>query len=222
MVWVERGRTTRYRMLATLRGVRRRAARPLREADAVADRQPHATSARWRNGLRSSCEVPHSARRCVSCGTSSPTSGQRSPGSPVPAATSTPPCDRRLLGMFWHLGRHPKVARSRPVGGAGDGSAPARARALQAVSIVERATTGCWCTCSRTARRPRRRAWPSPPSSTTPARCPVEGAGGGRGRDRGVPRALGRVPGRGRRGVLTRGRRPGAGRSSGSCAWRPR
>ena len=47
------------------------------------------------------------------------------------------------LGMFWHLGRH---LEGREVLGrlvdSGDGSAPARARALQAVSIVER-PRGC-------------------------------------------------------------------------------
>ena len=105
------------------------------------------------------------------------------------------------LGMFWHLGRHleGREVLGRLVGaGATARRRPGPGRCRRCRSSSDHG--GAWCTRSRTARRPRRRAWPSSPSSTTPGTCrPVEGAGGGRGRDRGVPRALGRVPGRGRR-----------------------
>jgi predicted ATPase/DNA-binding SARP family transcriptional activator/tetratricopeptide (TPR) repeat protein len=143
MVWVERGRTTRYRMLETLRAYAAEQLATSGEAETVAGR--HAGYFRdvaeraevelrghgQREALRLLREEQPNIRAAIAW-----LSG---PGGDIDSALVT----AGSLGMFWHLGRH---LEGREVLGrlveTGDGSAPARARALQAVSIVER-PRGC-------------------------------------------------------------------------------
>jgi tetratricopeptide (TPR) repeat protein len=143
MVWVERGRVTRYRMLETLREYAAEQLAGSGEAEVVAAR--HAQHFRavaeraevelrghgQRETLRVLREDQPNIRAAISW-----LSG---PGQDIDSALVT----AGALGMFWHLGRH---LEGREVLGrlveAGGGSAPARARALQAVSIVER-PRGC-------------------------------------------------------------------------------
>ncbi|MCB8957035.1 MAG: winged helix-turn-helix domain-containing protein [Nocardioides sp.] len=143
MVWVERGRTTRYRMLATLREYAAEQLARSGEADAVADRH-----ARYFRAVaeRAEVELRGSAQRETLRLLRDEQPNIRAaiawlsrPGGDIDSALVT----AGSLGMFWHLGRH---LEGREVLGRlverGDGSAPARARALQAVSIVER-PRGC-------------------------------------------------------------------------------
>ena len=143
MVWVERGRTTRYRMLETLREYAAEQLGTSGEAEAVAAR--HASYFRdvaeraevelrghgQRETLRLLREEQPNIRAAITW--------LSRPGGDIDSALVT----AGSLGMFWHLGRH---LEGREVLGrlvdSGDGSAPARARALQAVSIVER-PRGC-------------------------------------------------------------------------------
>jgi predicted ATPase/DNA-binding SARP family transcriptional activator/tetratricopeptide (TPR) repeat protein len=143
MVWVERGRTSRYRMLETLREYAAEQLNASGEADAVAGR--HASYFRQvaeqaevelrghgqRETLRLLREEQPNIRAAIRW--------LSRPGGDIDSALVT----AGSLGMFWHLGRH---LEGREVLGrlvdTGDGSAPARARALQAVSIVER-PRGC-------------------------------------------------------------------------------
>jgi predicted ATPase/tetratricopeptide (TPR) repeat protein len=143
MVWVERGRTTRYRMLETLREYAAEQLAASGEAEASADR--HASYFRLvaeraevelrghgqREALRLLREEQPNIRTAITW--------LSRPGGDIDSALVT----AGSLGMFWHLGRH---LEGREVLGrlveSGEGSAPARARALQAVSIVER-PRGC-------------------------------------------------------------------------------
>jgi tetratricopeptide (TPR) repeat protein len=144
MVWVERGGpTTRYRMLETLREYAVEQLAASGEPEALAAR--HATYFRalaergevelrghgQRDSLRVLREEQPNIRAAIAW-----LSG---PGGDIDSALVT----AGSLGMFWHLGRH---LEGRQVLGrlleSSHGSAPARARALQAVSIVER-PRGC-------------------------------------------------------------------------------
>jgi predicted ATPase/DNA-binding SARP family transcriptional activator len=145
MVWVERerGRTTRYRMLETLREYAAEQLNASGEAEALARR--HASYFRevaeraevelrghgQRETLRLLREEQPNIRAAITW--------LSRPGGDIDSALMT----AGSLGMFWHLGRH---LEGREVLGrlmdSGDGSAAPRARALQAVSIVER-PRGC-------------------------------------------------------------------------------
>src|SRR3954453_543163 len=143
MVWVERGRPSRYRMLETLREFAAEQLTTSGEAEAIAGR--HAGYFRQvaeraevdlrghgqRETLRLLREEQPNIRAAITW--------LSRPGGDIDSALVT----AGSLGMFWHLGRH---LEGREVLGRlvenSDGSAPARARALQAVSIVER-PRGC-------------------------------------------------------------------------------
>lgn len=143
MVVVEPGATTRYRMLETLREYAAEQLAASGESDAVARR--HADHFRQvaeqaevalrghgqRETLRQLREEQPNIRAAISW--------LSRPGGDLDSALVT----AGSLGMFWHLGRH---LEGREVLGrlvaAGGGSPAARARALQAVSIVER-PRGC-------------------------------------------------------------------------------
>lgn len=143
MVVVEPGPTTRYRMLETLRHYAAEQLAAAEEADELADR--HARYFRrvaeqaeielrghgQRETLRSLREDQPNIRAAISW--------LSRPEGDLDSALVT----AGSLGMFWHLGRH---LEGREVLGrlvaAGGGSPAARARALQAVSIVER-PRGC-------------------------------------------------------------------------------
>src|SRR4051812_20730532 len=143
MVWVERGRTTRYRMLETLREYAAEQLAASGEAEALAGRHAgyfRAVAERaevelrghgQRETLRLLREEQPNIRAAITW--------LSRPAGDIDSALVT----AGSLGMFWHLGRH---LEGREVLGrlveTGDGSAPARARALQAVSIVER-PRGC-------------------------------------------------------------------------------
>lgn len=143
MVWVERGRTTRYRMLETLREYAAEQLVSSGEAEAWAGR--HASYFRavaeraeidlrghgQRETLRILREEQPNIRAAITW--------LSRPGGDIDSALVT----AGSLGMFWHLGRHleGREVLSRLVE-SGEGSTPARARALQAVSIVER-PRGC-------------------------------------------------------------------------------
>ena len=143
MVWVERGGTTRYRMLETLREYAAEQLAASGESEAIAGR--HASHFRavaeraevelrghgQRETLRLLREEQPNIRAAITW--------LSRPGGDIDSALVT----AGSLGMFWHLGRH---LEGREVLGrlveSGEGSTPARARALQAVSIVER-PRGC-------------------------------------------------------------------------------
>jgi predicted ATPase/DNA-binding SARP family transcriptional activator/tetratricopeptide (TPR) repeat protein len=143
MVWVERGRTTRYRMLETLREYAAEQLNTSAEAEAFAGRHAdyfRAVAERaevelrghgQRETLRLLREEQPNIRAAITW--------MSRPGGDIDSALVTAGC----LGMFWHLGRH---LEGREVLGrlmaSADGSPRARARALQAVSIVER-PRGC-------------------------------------------------------------------------------
>ena len=144
MVWVERGRTTRYRMLETLREYAAEQLGISGEAEAVAARHASYFRERRRAGRGRSCVGTGNARPCGLLREEQPNiraaiTWLSRPGGDIDSALVT----AGSLGMFWHLGRH---LEGREVLGrlvdSGDGSASARARALQAVSIVER-PRGC-------------------------------------------------------------------------------
>jgi predicted ATPase/DNA-binding SARP family transcriptional activator len=143
MVWVDRGRTTRYRMLETLREYAAEQLRTSGEAEVFAGR--HADYFRdvaeraevelrghgQRETLRLLRDEQPNLRVAIAW--------LSRPGGDLDSALVT----AGSLGMFWHLGRHLEgrevlgrlMART-------DGSPKARARALQAVSLVER-PRGC-------------------------------------------------------------------------------
>ena len=144
MVRVERGCTDPLPHAGDLAGVRRRAAAPPQvSAEAIAGR--HASHFRavaeraevelrghgQRETLRLLREEQPNIRAAITW--------LSRPGGDIDSALVT----AGSLGMFWHLGRH---LEGREVLGrlveSGEGSTPARARALQAVSIVER-PRGC-------------------------------------------------------------------------------
>ena len=139
MVGVERGASTRYRMLYTLRqyaaerlvtageheAVTQRHAEHFR--DVVQDAEPHLRGHDQRDtfqGLRN--EQPNIRAALAWLGR---------PGGDLDSALET----AGALGLFWHLGRHleGREVLSRLLE-SGDGSPSSRARALQAVSLVER------------------------------------------------------------------------------------
>ena len=91
MVWVERGRTTRYRMLETLREYAAEQLNTSGEADDPSGAACAATSEASPSGPRSSCVGTGNARPCGCCERSNRTSGRPSPGCPGPVATSTRP-----------------------------------------------------------------------------------------------------------------------------------
>ena len=143
MVWVERGRTTRYRMLETLREYAAEQLDASGETEAIAGR--HAGHFR---AVAEGAEVElrgHGQRETLQMlrdeqpNVRAAITWLSRPGGDIDSALVT----AGSLGMFWHLGRH---LEGREVLGrlveSGDGSAPARARALQAMSIVER-PRGC-------------------------------------------------------------------------------
>ena len=143
MVWVERGRATRYRMLETLREYAAEQLAASGEAEALAGR--HASYFR---AVAERAEVElrgHGQRDTLRLLRGEQPNIRAAirwlsrPGGDIDSALVT----AGSLGMFWHLGRHleGREVLGRLVEG-GDGSAPARARALQAVSIVER-PRGC-------------------------------------------------------------------------------
>jgi predicted ATPase/tetratricopeptide (TPR) repeat protein len=143
MVWAERGRTTRYRMLETLREYASEQLTASGEAEALAGR--HASHFRR---LAEDAEVElrgHGQRETLRVlreeqpNISAAITWLSGPAGDIDSALVT----AGSLGMFWHLGRHleGREVLGRLVG-RGEGSASARARALQAVSIVER-PRGC-------------------------------------------------------------------------------
>jgi predicted ATPase/DNA-binding SARP family transcriptional activator len=143
MVWVERGRTTRYRMLETLREYAAEQLTTSGEAETFAGR--HADYFRdvaeraevelrghgQREALRLLREEQPNIRAAITW--------LSKPGGDIDSALVT----AGSLGMFWHLGRHleGREVLGRLIASTG-GSPQARARALQAVSIVER-PRGC-------------------------------------------------------------------------------
>jgi predicted ATPase/DNA-binding SARP family transcriptional activator len=143
MVWVERGRTTRYRMLETLREYAAEQLHASGEAEAFAGR--HADHFR---ALAERAEVElrgHGQRETLGLlrdeqpNIRAAIAWLSRPGGDIDSALVT----AGSLAMFWHLGRH---LEGRQVLGdlmaSSDGSPRARARALQAASIVER-PRGC-------------------------------------------------------------------------------
>ncbi|GAA1951135.1 BTAD domain-containing putative transcriptional regulator [Nocardioides panacihumi] len=146
MVWVERGRTTRYRMLETLRQYAAEQLAASGDAETFAGR--HATYFRavaeraevelrghgQRETLRLLRDEQPNIRAAIDW-LSRPGGGIDDFDSALVTAGA--------LGMFWHLGRHleGREVLGRLVGNS-EASASARARALQAVSIVER-PRGC-------------------------------------------------------------------------------
>ena len=143
MVWVERGRTSRYRMLETLREFAAEQLNASGEAEALAGRH-----ANYFRAVAEQAEVDlrgHGQRETLRLlrdeqpNIRAAITWLSGPGDDIDSALVT----AGSLGMFWHLGRHleGREVLGRLVEG-GDGSAPARARALQAVSIVER-PRGC-------------------------------------------------------------------------------
>ena len=143
MVWVERGRTTRYRMLETLREYAAEQLGISGEAEAVAtlhasyfrDVAERAEVALRGHGQRETLRLLREEQPNIRAAIT----WLSRPGGDIDSALVT----AGSLGMFWHLGRH---LEGREVLGrlvdSGVGSASARARALQAVSIVER-PRGC-------------------------------------------------------------------------------
>jgi predicted ATPase len=143
MIVVEPGTTTRYRMLETLRQYAAEQLAASDEADDLADRhalyfsqvaeqaEVELRGHGQRETLRLLREEQPNIRAAISW--------LSRPGGDIDSALVT----AGSLGMFWHLGRH---LEGREVLGrlvaAGTGSPAARARALQAVSIVER-PRGC-------------------------------------------------------------------------------
>jgi predicted ATPase/DNA-binding SARP family transcriptional activator/tetratricopeptide (TPR) repeat protein len=143
MVWVERGRTTRYRMLATLREYAAEQLNTSGEAATLAGRH-----AKYFRQVAERAEVElrgHGQRETLRLlrdeqpNIRAAITWLSGPGDDIDSALVT----AGSLGMFWHLGRHleGREVLGRLVEG-GEGSPPARARALQAVSIVER-PRGC-------------------------------------------------------------------------------
>lgn len=143
MVWVERGRTTRYRMLETLREYAAEQLRSSGEAEAFAGRH-----ADYFRALAERAEVElrgHGQRETLRMlrdeqpNIRAAITWLSRPGGDIDSALVT----AGSLGMFWHLGRHleGRQVLGRLMASTG-GSPPARARALQAVSIVER-PRGC-------------------------------------------------------------------------------
>ncbi|HEV7197145.1 MAG TPA: BTAD domain-containing putative transcriptional regulator [Pedococcus sp.] len=143
MVWVERGRTTRYRMLETLREYAAEQLHTSGEAETFAGRH-----AGYFRALAERAEVElrgHGQRETLQLlrdeqpNIRAAITWLSRPGGDIDSALVT----AGSLGMFWHLGRH---LEGREVLGRlmanTDGSPRARARALQAVSIVER-PRGC-------------------------------------------------------------------------------
>ena len=143
MVWAERGRTTRYRMLETLREYAAEQLNTSGEAETLAGRHAHhfrsvaerAEVELRGHGQRDTLRLLREEQPNIAAAIT----WLSRPGGDIDSALVT----AGSLGMFWHLGRH---LEGREVLGrlvdSGDGSAPARARALQAVSIVER-PRGC-------------------------------------------------------------------------------
>jgi len=140
MLTVERGRTTRYRMLETLRQYAaeqlaanhederfaHRHARYFR--DLSQDAEPALRGPGQRDTLRWLREEQPNMRAALAW-----LSG---PGDDHDSALAM----AGSLGLFWHLGRHleGRETLSRLLAGAPHGAPAARARALQAVSLVER------------------------------------------------------------------------------------
>lgn len=143
MVVVEPGATTRYRMLETLRHYAAEQLVGSEEADELSDRHAHyfrlvaesAEVALRGHGQRATLGLLREEQPNIRAAIS----WLSRPDGDLDSALVT----AGSLGMFWHLGRH---LEGREVLGrlvsAGVGSPAARARALQAVSIVER-PRGC-------------------------------------------------------------------------------
>lgn len=139
MVVVERGATTRYRMLETLRQYAAERLLSAGEQEAVA--QQHA---RYFRDFVQEAEPQlrgHGQRdtfrrlRDEQPNITAALAWLAGPGGDLDSALDT----AGALGLFWHLGRHleGREVLSRLLS-SGNGSPPARAHALQAVSLVER------------------------------------------------------------------------------------
>ena len=144
MVVVEPGPTTRYRMLETLRQYAAEQLPASGEADELAQRHAELLPRRGRARRGRRCAATASATPSSCCARSSPTSARRS-GLARPARRRP-----RLRTGDGRLARHVLAPRPPPRGprvlarlvAQAPASPAARARALQAVSIVER-PRGC-------------------------------------------------------------------------------
>ena len=139
MVGVERGASTRYRMLDTLRQYAAEQLVATGEHDAmsqrhaehfcgvVRDAESHLRGNAQRGTFQELRDEQPNIRAALAW--------LSRPGGDIDSALET----AGALGLFWHLGRHleGRELLSRLLD-AGRGSPPARARALQAVSLVER------------------------------------------------------------------------------------
>ena len=177
LVVVDPGRTTRYRMLETLReyaAERLEARHDERHARQASRAVLQPVRAGSRDGTARSRPTPGVSR---ACGRSNPTSEPRWLGSAHPAATSTPPspwpapwaCSGTWAATSRAARPSPGCSHREPA------ATGARARALQAVSIVER-PRACLVHPSRGAPNGRTKSRPVRGARRRPPRSVVPGA----------------------------------------------
>ena len=161
MVWVERGRTTRYRMLETLRQYAAEQLAASGEPEAIAAPACGATSETSPSGPRSELRG-HGQRETLRLLRDEQPNIRAAHHVAVPARRRhrLGPGDGRFPRMFWHLGRHleGREVLGRLVDGARRfGTAPGPGPCRRCPSWSGRADA--WCTPARAVRRPRRRAF---------------------------------------------------------------